>query len=276
MVSLGGEDSHYRKVVRKAYVSCGAPVPAIYRRKAKEKTLIAKHVPANFRPVNPTHQCNKQNIGGQNDGSTKKENVFPTLAQVTSAVLARKVKQGGEAAVETSVKTPQFAVQMSLDALPVPPPLPNQQTRPGINQGAHKSPLTRLRTAPQQTMQLKVHDKTVALRSQPSILHPVAEARRRKNGDDAPLLRMLDRRAEKRTIPPRPQLPVLPNKTAAICPPGSLRRSASFAGWHSPVEHRDRAAEEGKSIKEILDQLEDIRTWIEGWDGTPDSNEKLI
>lgn len=276
MVSLGGEDSHYRKVVRKAYVRCGAPVPAIYRRKAEEKPPIAKHVPAVLRPANPTHQCNKQNTGGQNDGSAKQEKVFPTLAQVTSAVLARKAKQGGEAAVETAVKTSPFAAQISLDTLPISPPLPNRQIRPGLDRGAHKSPLARLRSAPQQSMPLKIDEKTVTLRSQPSILHPVAEARGRKNGDDAPLLRMLDRRAIKRSIPPRPQLPVLPHTTTAICPPGSLRRSASFAGWHSPAEHGDRAAEEGTSMKEMFDQLEDIRIWIEGWDGTPDSNEKLI
>lgn len=276
MVSLGGEDSHYRKVVRKAYVRCGAPVPAIYRRKTEEKTPIAKHVPAILRPVNTTHQCNKQNTGGQNDGSAKKEKVFPTLAQVTSAVLARKAKQGGEAAVEPAAKTSQFAAQISLNALPISPPLPNQQIRPGLDRSAHKPPLARLRSAPQQTMPLKVNEKTVIFRSQPSMLHPVAEARGRKNGDDTPLLRMLDRRAEKRSIRPRPQLPVLPHTTAAIRPPGSLRRSSSFAGWHSPAAHRDRAAEDGTSMKEIFDQLEDIRTWIEGWDGTPDSNEKLI
>lgn len=202
MVSLGGEDSHYRKVVRKAYVRCGAPVPAIYRRKAEEKPPIAKHVPAVLRPANPTHQCNKQNTGGQNDGSAKQEKVFPTLAQVTSAVLARKAKQGGEAAVETAVKTSPFAAQMSLDTLPISPPLPNQQIRPGLDRGAHKSPLARLRSAPQQCMPLKIDEKTVTLRSQPSILHPVAEARGRKNGDDAPLLQMLDRCAKKKVNSP--------------------------------------------------------------------------
>ncbi|KAG1780551.1 hypothetical protein EV702DRAFT_1194024 [Suillus placidus] len=269
MAALGGEDSHYRKVVRKAYVSCGALAPAIYRRKAEEKPSIAKHVPAIPRPDNPAHQPNKQNMGSQNDVSAKKEKVFPTLAQVTTAVLARKAKQGGEAVVETSVKTPQVAVKISIDALPVPSPPPNQRTRLGLDRGAHKSPLTQLHGAPQQIMPLKVDDKTVALRSQPSILPPVTGERGRENGDDAPLPRKLDRRAEKRPMSPRPQQPVLPNTTAAIRPPDSLRHSASFTG-RSPAEHCDRVSEEGESLKELFDQLEDIRTWIEGWDGTPD------
>lgn len=269
MAALGGEDSHYRKVVRKAYVSCGALPPAIYRRKAEEKISTAKPVPVP-RPVSATHQPQKQNIGAQNDGSSKKEKVFPTLAQVTTAVLARKARQGG---VETLVKTPQVAVQISLNALPVPPPpQPIQQTRLGLDRGVHKSPLTQLRGAPQQIMSLKVNDKTVALKSQPSILHPVAEERGRENGDDPPLPRKLDRRAEKRPMPPRPQRPVLPNTTAAIRPPCSLRRSASISGWHNPAEHRDRVSEEDESLNELFDQLEDIRTWIEGWDGMPDSN----
>ncbi|KAG1818544.1 uncharacterized protein BJ212DRAFT_1298628 [Suillus subaureus] len=270
MAALGGEDSHYRKVVRKAYVSCGALPPAIYKRKAEGKTPIAKHVPAIPRPVSATHQCKKQNIGGQYDGSAKKEKVFPTLAQVTTVVLARRAKQGGEAVVETLVKTPHVAVQISLDALPIP----IQQTRPGLDRGTHKSPLTQLHGAPQQTMPLKVDDKTVALRNQSSILHPIAEERGRENCDNAPLPRKLDRRAEERPMPPRPQRPVLPNTTAAICPLRSLRRSTSFAGWHSPAEHCDRVSKNDESLKELFDQLEDIRTWIEGWDGMPDSNAK--
>lgn len=274
MAALGGKDSHYRKVVRKAYVSCGALPPAIYKRKAEEKTPIAKHVPVIPQPASATHQYKKQNIGGKNDGSAKKDMVFPTLAQVTTAVLARKAKQGGEAAVETSVKSPEVVVRISLDALPVPPPPPIQQPRPGFDRGARKPPLTQLRSAPQQIMPLKVDNKIVALRSQPSILHPVTEEGGRENGDDVPLPRKLDRRTEERRMPPRPQRPVLPTTTAAIRPPGSLRRSASFAGWHSPAKHCDRVSEEDESLKELFDQLEDIRTWIEGWDGMSDSNEK--
>ncbi|KAG1882743.1 hypothetical protein F4604DRAFT_1742620 [Suillus subluteus] len=271
MAALGGEDSHYRKVVRKAYVSCGARPPAIYKRKAEEKTPIAKHVPAIPRPASAT-QHKKQNIGDQNDGSANKEKVFPTLAQVTTAVLARKAKQGGEATVETSMKTPQVAIQISLDAPPAPPSI--QQTRPGLDRGVHKSPLTQWRGAPQQIMPLKFDDKTVALRSQPPILRPVAEERGRENGHDTHLLRKLDRRAEERRMPPRHQRPVLPNTTAAIRPPGSLRRSASL-GWHSPAEqHRDRISEEDESLKELFDQLEDVRTWFEGWNGMPKSNTK--
>lgn len=237
MTSLGGDDSHYRKIVRKAYVSCGARPPAIYKRKIG----IAKHVPAIPQPPGATHQHNKQNVGDQHDGSAKKEMVFPTLAQVTTAVLARKAKEGGEATVETSVKTPQVAAQIFLDTLPLAPPI--QKTSPGLDQGVHKSPLTRLRGAPQQNSPLKVDNKTVGVRSQPSILYPEAEERGRANGDT----------------------------TAAIRPLGSLRGSTSFAGWHGPAEHRDRVSE-GESLKEVFAQLEDIRAWIEGWDGVPDTN----
>ncbi|KAG1787631.1 hypothetical protein EV424DRAFT_50012 [Suillus variegatus] len=277
LTALGGEDSHYRKVVRKAYVSCGAIPPVIYRRKAGEKTPITKHIPAlpipPSQPANPAHQ---QNIGGQDGWSAKKEKVFPTLAQVTTAVLARKAKQGGEAAAnETSVKIPQVAVQISLDALPVPSPPHIQRARPGLDRGAHGSPLTQLRSAPRQIMPLRVDDKSAGLRSQPSILHPVAEERGRRNGDDAPLPRKLDLRAEERPMYPRLQRPVLPNTTTAIRPSDSLRRSASFAGWHSPAEHCDHVSEEGESLEELYNQLRDIRGWIKGWDGTLDSNKKL-
>lgn len=206
---------------------------------------------------------------GQDDGATQKEKVFPTLAQVTSAVLARKAKQ--DPVVGTSMKTSPVTVQLSL---PLPPHPPIQKTRPGIGRGAHKSPLTQLRTAPQQTMPLKVDNKTVAIRRQPSLFHAVAEETGRENGDDAPLPRKLDRRREERPMPPRPQHPILPNPTVAAGPPGSIRRSASFAGWNSPAEHRDRVAEEGESLMELFDQLEDVRSWIEGWDGTPDLREK--
>ncbi|KAG1727807.1 hypothetical protein EDB19DRAFT_1914040 [Suillus lakei] len=278
LAALGGDDSHYRKIVRQAYVSCGAKAPVAYRRKSKEKTPIAKHVPAILpgipRPTQPTHQQNQQNMGVQDDRSAKKEKVFPTLAQVTTAILARKAKQGGDPVVETSMKSPQVTIQKSRDALPLPPHPPIQQTRPGLDRGVHKSPLTQLRSAPQRIMPLKVDNTTDVLRAQPSTLHLLAEERGRENTDIAALLRKLDRRAEERAMPPRSQRQVLPNPTVAIPPPGSLRRSASFAGWHSPTKHPDRVADVGESLMELFDQLEDVRTWIEGWDGTPDLNEK--
>ncbi|KAG2356534.1 hypothetical protein BDR07DRAFT_1423001 [Suillus spraguei] len=220
MTSLGGDDPHYRKIVRKAYVSCGARPPAIYKRKTREKTPIAKHVPAIPQPA---------------------EKVFPALAQATAAVLARKAKQGSEATVEISVQAPQVAAQISHDVLALA--LPIQKLSPELDRGAHKSPMTRLRGAPQQT-----------------------EERGRANGGNAPLPQKLDRHAT-----PRPLRPVLLDTTAAICPPSSLRGSTSFAGWDSPAERRDRASE-GESLKEVFAQLEDIRAWIEGWDGMPDSN----
>ncbi|KAG2147451.1 uncharacterized protein EDB93DRAFT_415613 [Suillus bovinus] len=278
LAALGGEDSHYRKVVRKAYVRCGARPPAIYKPKTEEKTPAAKHIPVIPVPpsqlANATYQHNNQNIGDLNDRSAKKEKVFPTLAQVTTAVLARKAKQGGAAAIETSVNIPQAAVQISFDALPVAPPPRIQRTMPGLDRGAHKLPFTQLRSAPRQIIPLKGDDKTSALRSQPSILHPVAEDRGRRNGDRVPLPRKPDLRAQERPMLPRLQRPVLQNATATIQPPGSLRRSASFAGWHSPAEHHNRVPEEGESLEELFDQLKDIRTWIEGWDGTPDYNKK--
>ncbi|KAG2355265.1 hypothetical protein BDR07DRAFT_1426837 [Suillus spraguei] len=235
MTSLGGDDSHYRKIVRKAYVSCGARPPAIYKRKTREKTPIAKHVPAIPQPA---------------------EKVFPTLAQATAAVLARKAKQGSEATVEISVQAPQVTAQISYDVLALA--LPIQKLSPELDRGAHKSPMTRLRGAPQQSSSLKIDHKTVDVRSQPSILHPVAEERGRANGGNAPLPQKLDRHAT-----PRPLRPVLLDTTAAICPPSSLRGSTSFAGWDSPAERRDRASE-GESLKEVFAQLEDIRAWIEG------------
>lgn len=93
MAALGGEDSHYRKVVRKAYVSCGALPPAIYRRKAEEKISTAKPVPVP-RPVSATHQPQKQNIGAQNDGSSKKRKGVPYASSSDDCRSCSKSKAG--------------------------------------------------------------------------------------------------------------------------------------------------------------------------------------
>ncbi|KAG0691904.1 hypothetical protein DFH29DRAFT_883477 [Suillus ampliporus] len=278
--ALGEDDCHYRKVVRKAYVSSGAPEPVIYRRKSENQLRrlpIAKPVsailPRISRPPKPTHQRNQPTMGGQDDGCARKEKVFPTLAEVTSAILARKAKQAGYPVVETSTKYPPVTTQISLDALPLPPDTYNQQTRPGFGRVVHKAPLAQLRSAPPQTVPLRVENKTVPRRRQQSIFQSVADETGRENHDNAAFSRMPDYRTEERSMSPRPQRQVLPNTIVATHRSGSLRRSTSFAGWHDPAEHHRRDAEGGESLMQLFNQLEDVRSWIENFDGTPDLDE---
>lgn len=182
MRALRGDDCHYRKVVRKAYVNCGAPEPAIYRRKSEDhlrRFPIAKRasgiIPRLPSPPKPTHQYNKPTIGVQGGGYAQKEKVFPTLAQVTSAVFARKAKHGGDS-VETST-TNLVAAQISHDAVSLPPNTPAQQTKPVFGRGPCTQAPAQLRSAPQRIVPLKVNKKIAGLRRQPSLLHPQWEWR---------------------------------------------------------------------------------------------------
>ncbi|KAG1754850.1 uncharacterized protein EDB91DRAFT_256278 [Suillus paluster] len=258
--ALGGDDCHYRKVVRKAYVSSGAPEPAIYRRKSENhlrRLPFAKQaiLPSIPRLPKPAHQHNQPTMGGQDDRCVRNEMVFPTLAEVTSAILARKAKQTGD----PSTKPPPVTAQISLDALPL---TPSQQTRPSFGQGARKPPLAQLHSAPPQTMPLNVNNKTVTRRRrQESIFQSMAE----ESGT-------VNHRTKESSMSPRPQRQALPNTIVATPRSGNIHRSASFADCHSPAERSRRALEGGESLMQLFNQLEDVRDWIENFDGTPDSD----
>jgi hypothetical protein len=127
MRALGGDDSHYRKVVRKAYVKSGAPEPAIYRRKSENHLRqysfakqVSAIVPYLTRPPKPIHQRNNSTIDSQGERCARKEKMFPTLAEVTSAILARKAKHVGDAVVADTSTTNPATAEMSLDAIPLP------------------------------------------------------------------------------------------------------------------------------------------------------------
>ncbi|OJA15882.1 hypothetical protein AZE42_09485 [Rhizopogon vesiculosus] len=271
--ALGGDDCHYRKVVRKAYVNSGAPAPAIYRRKSEDQLRrfsIAKRIsgiiPRLTRPSKPTHQLNNPTIGIQAEEYAQKDKAFPTLAQVTSAVLARKEKHGDDSIVVDTSTTNLATAEISLDVVPHPSDIPTQKTQSGFSRGARAQAF-----APQQTVPLKVDKRIAALRRQSSILHPVTEEVGAENGDEAAIPRVLDHRTDDRPVLPRPQRHISPS---SIHHSGNIRRSASFAGWHRPVERRDSVAEEGESLMHLFDQLSDARSWIEDFDGTPDQDEK--
>jgi len=211
-------------------------------------------------------------MGAQGEGYVQTKKVFPTLAQVTSGVLARKAKHGGDS-VKTST-TNLVAAQISLDAVSLPPNTLTQQTKPDSGRGVRTQGMAQLRSAPQQTVPLKVNKKIAGLRGQPSILHPLKEEAEMgtENEDEAAFSRMVDRRKEDRPMSPSPQRQISPSRSP-IHRLGSIRRSASFSGWNRPVEHRDSVVEDGESLIELFDQLSDFRSWIEGFDGTPDRGE---
>jgi hypothetical protein len=211
-------------------------------------------------------------MGAQGEGYVQTKKVFPTLAQVTSGVFARKAKHGGNS-VETST-TNLVAAQISLDALSLPPNTPTQQTKPDFGRGVRTQGLAQLRSAPQQTVPLKVNKKFAGLRRQPSILHPLKEEAEMgtENEEEAAFSRMVNRRTEDRPMSPSSQRQIPPSRSP-IHRLGSIRRSASFSGWNRPVEHRDSVVEDGESLIELFDQLSDFRSWIEGFDGTPDRGE---
>lgn len=160
--ALGGDDCHYRKVVRKAYVNSGAPAPAIYRRKSEDRPRqfsitkgISGIIPRLPRPSKPTPQRNKPTMGSQVEGNAPKDKVFPTLAQVTSAVLAQKARQEGDSLMVDTSSTNSVTVDISLGTVPLPPDTPTQQAKPGFGRDAPTPALAQLRNAPQQTVPLK-------------------------------------------------------------------------------------------------------------------------
>jgi hypothetical protein len=163
----------------KAYVKSGAPEPAIYRRKsenhlrqfsfAKQVSAIVPHL---TRPPKPMHQRKNSTIDSQGERCARKEKMFPTLAEVTSAILARKAKHVGDAVVADTSTTNPATAEMSLDAIPLPLHTSTRQAKPGVSRGDHTPALVQLRSAPQQTVPLKVDKKITARRRQPSILTP--------------------------------------------------------------------------------------------------------
>ncbi|KAJ8584159.1 hypothetical protein M405DRAFT_827266, partial [Rhizopogon salebrosus TDB-379] len=228
---------------------------------AKQVSAIIPHL---TRPPEPMHQRNNSTMDSQGERCARKEKMFPTLAEVTSAILARKAKHVGDAVVADTSTTNPATAEMSLDAIPLPLHTSTRQAKPGVGRGAHTPALVQLRSAPQQTVPLKVDKKIVARRRQPSILLPLMEEAGAENEDDAAFSRSLDRRTEDRPMSPRPQRQI---PASPIHGSGRIRRSASFAGWHRSVEHRDSATEEGESLMELFDQLSDVRSWIEDFRG---------
>lgn len=254
MRARGGEnDCHYRNVMREACAKQTSG-PAMHRHKSEYQLRRASRVSGTserlHRPSKPTD-----------------EKTLPTLAEVTSSILAREKRSGGgavtsDAFVRDSRQPCEFWNE-SVDPIATPPlaniPLSHgghQRTlkrsvpsKAGLNMRVRKSMLALFRKVSEQTAPLNVERKLPTM-GRESLVNAVPVEDIEEEEAAFCFWRLVNRTEDATRCH---QASTITRRS------GSVRRSASFTGWNRPTENWK---EDG--VMRVVHQLR------EAWDEVPD------
>lgn len=245
MRALDEDDCHYRKVMRGAYANQGSSEPAIYRHKSENQLRRVSGISQRLHhPPKPTN-----------------EKVLPTLAEVTSSILAREGRSGGG----SSVHSPWGARNSrneSFGSTATPIPLsrggPRQMlehslpSQAGLSHGARNPVSAFPRKSTEQTAPLRVNKVSVIGRERSR--NPIPAEAIEEDEEETAFWRMVNRTED---TPRFHQTSSITTTRRSV----GIRRSASFASWQAQAE---------RDVSEVVFQLR--KAWDES-DVMPDFNE---
>ncbi|OAX41418.1 hypothetical protein K503DRAFT_798014 [Rhizopogon vinicolor AM-OR11-026] len=266
MRALGEDDCHYRKVMRKACAQQGSSEPAIHRHKSEYQLRRASRISGiSHHPSKPTH-----------------EKTLPTLAEVTSSILAREGRSEGSVVVSDAFvcdpRRPCESQNEYFEPITTHPiaTIPHTQGGPqqtlkrslpskaGLNKSIRNSVLAFFRKPTEKSPPLNVERKVPTIRKEPSVTAIAVEDTEEENEEEAAFWRMVNRTED--TSRPHQARSITTSRQS-----GGIRRSASFASWNRPAANWKSFEEESDTMKVVF-QLRQV--WNEVPDVVPNFDER--
>jgi hypothetical protein len=252
--------------MREARATQGSSEPALHRHKSEyqlRRGSIANRASGIsqrlHRPSKPVHS-----------------NALPTLADVTTSILAREGRcEGGAVESDAFVRDPRRPCESRNETVgPIAtPPInnggPRQKlkralpSKAGLNQAVRRSVLALFRKTNEENARPKVEKKISVMRREPSITAIQVEVIEEENEEEAAFWRMVN--GIENAAPLHQASSIATTRQSR-----AIRRSASFAGWKSPTGNR-KSFDEG-SLMDVVYQLREA--WNEEEDVTPDFDER--